>query len=267
MSELRDATILLVVLLAASAIGILARPLLSERYRSRETAEVMQLVVTMLVTFAALVLGLLITSAKSSFDTVDADFRGYASELSELNRLLIQYGPETAPMRQALRSYTAVAIATTWTQQKPPPGDYYPKLVRRAASDTGLENSDLGAMLARIELTLRQLRPTDTMHERLLDDCLNQFERVLDQRWKLIEEAHSSISVPFYLVLTFWLGIVFASFGLSAPRNALTYVTILLGALAIASAAYVILDLDTPFTGGMVVSSQPMRDALAHLSQ
>jgi len=104
------------------------------------------------------------------------------------------------------------------------------------------------------------------MHQRLLGDCLNQFERLLDQRWKLIEEAHSSISLPFYLVLMFWLAVVFGSFGLTAPRNALSYTMILLGALAIASAVFVILDLDTPFTGSLVVPSQPMRDALAHLS-
>jgi hypothetical protein len=267
MTELRDSAILLVVLVCASALGIMARPLLSERHRSRETAEVMQLVVTMLVTFAALVLGLLITTAKSSFDAIDADFRGYASEISELNRLLIEYGPEAAPMRQALREYTAVAIATTWTHERPPAGDYYRKMPGQAASDAGLESTDLGEMLAGIELRLRQLSPTDTMHRRLLDDCLNQFERVLDQRWKLIEVAHPTISVPFFLVLTFWLAIVFASVGLSAPRNALAYVTILLAALAITSAMYVILDLDTPFTSGVVVSSQPMRDALAHLSQ
>jgi hypothetical protein len=267
MASLEDAALLMVVLLGASALGLLVRPLLSERHRSRETAEIMQLVATMLVTFAALVLGLLITSSKASFDSIDTDVRGYASELTELNRLLREYGPDTAPIRQALRSYTAAAIASTWTEEKPPPGDYYPKTVRRAATDVTLESSGLGETLAQIELHLRELAPTDAMHRRLLDDCLNQFDRLLDQRWKLIEEVHSSISLPFYLVLVFWLAIVFGSFGLSAPRNALSYTMILLGSLAIASAVFVILDLDTPFTGSLVVSSQPMRDALAHLSQ
>jgi hypothetical protein len=105
------------------------------------------------------------------------------------------------------------------------------------------------------------------MHQRLLSDCLDQLDRLLDQRWKLIEEAHNSISLPFYLVLMFWLAIVFGSLGLSAPRNVLAYTTITLGALAIASAVFVLLDLRTPFVGNLAVTSQPMRDALAHLSQ
>ena len=267
MTNLKDAALLMAVLLCASGLGLLARPLLSERHRSRETAELMQLVVTMLVTFAALVLGLLITSAKASFDAIDSDMRGYASDLIELRRMLNEYGPDTKPVQLALRSYTAAAIASTWTEERPPPGDYYPKTVQRAMTDADIESSALGGMLADIELRLRELVPADAMHQRLLGDCLNQFERLLDQRWKLIEEAHSSIKLPFYLVLMFWLVIVFGSLGLSAPRNGLSYTIILLGALAIASAVFVILDLDTPFTGSLVVSSQPMRDALAHLSQ
>lgn len=267
MTNLEDAALLMAVLLCASGLGLFVRPLLSERHRSRETAEIVQLVVTMLVTFAALVLGLLITSAKASFDAIDTDVRGYASDLIELHRMLNEYGPDTKPVQRALRSYTAAAIASTWTEEPSPPGDYYPKTVQRTLTDADIESSALGGMLADIELRLRGLVPADAMHQRLLGDCLNQFERLLDQRWKLIEEAHSSISLPFYLVLMFWLVVVFGSFGLSAPRNALSYMMILLGAVAIASAVFVILDLDTPFTGSLVVPSQPMRDALAHLSQ
>ena len=73
--------------------------------------------------------------------------------------------------------------------------------------------------------------------------------------------------MPFYLVLAFWLVIIFASFGLSAPHNAVTYVTIGLGALSIASVVFVILDLDTPFTGLFMVSSEPLREALSQFAR
>jgi hypothetical protein len=61
--------------------------------------------------------------------------------------------------------------------------------------------------------------------------------------------------------------VIFLSFGLVAPRNALALVMIMLGALSIASAVYVIVDLDTPLTGPIVASSQPMRDALTHMDR
>jgi hypothetical protein len=122
-------------------------------------------------------------------------------------------------------------------------------------------------MLTDVGRQLRQLRMRDSLEARALDDALAQYRRVVDARWKLIEEAHSSISRPFFKTLTFWLCVIFLSFGLIAPRNALALVTISLGAVSIASAIYVIVDLDTPFSGPIVISSQPLRDALTHLQR
>lgn len=266
MSEIGGAAILLVILLAGSALGVFVRPFLPEHHRTRETTELIQLVVTMLVTFAALVLGLLTSTVKASYDTVDNDLRSFAIQLIQLDRSLRQYGSEAEPARALLRSYTAAAIASTWTQEPKPPGDYYPK-VAPPESANSIESIALGDMLTRLEVELRRLSPPDPKDRRLAIVSLDQFERLARMRWKLIEEAHSSISVPFYAVLAFWLVIVFASFGLSAPRNAFSYVTILLAALSIGSVIYVMLDLDTPFTGLFMVSSQPMRDALAQLSR
>jgi hypothetical protein len=267
MTEFGDAATLLLCLLGGSAIGIIIRPLLSERHRSRETTDLIQLVMTMLVTFAALVLGLLTSSVKASFDTVDNDLRTFSIQLIQLDRSLRQYGSEADPARTLLHSYAAAAIASTWVNEPAPSGDYYPKQVSPPPSSGSIESTSLGDMLAHLEADLRRLEPQDPMHRRLALTILNQFELLMRLRWKLIEEAHASISLPFSIVLAFWLVIIFASFGLSAPRNVLSYVTILLGALSIASVIFVILDLDTPFSGLFMVSSQPMRDALAELNR
>src|SRR5271166_3316127 len=114
MTELREAAILLMILLGGSAIGMTIRPFLSERHRGRETTDLVRLVITMLVTFAALVLGLLTSSVKASFDVVDNDLRSFSINLIQLDRLLHQYGSETDAARSLLRSYTAAAIASTW---------------------------------------------------------------------------------------------------------------------------------------------------------
>ncbi|HXC90226.1 MAG TPA: hypothetical protein VNV18_08680 [Stellaceae bacterium] len=267
MTELGNAGILLLILLGGSALGMLIRPFLSERHRGRETTELIQLVMTMLVTFAALVLGLLTSSVKASFDTVDNDLRGLSVQLIQLDRSLRQYGSEADPARALLRSYTAAAIASTWTEEPRPPGDYYPKQVSPPPASGSIEAVSLGDILTRVETDIRGFEPEDPMHRRLALTCINQFELLMRARWKLVEEAHGSVSMPFYVVLAFWLVIIFASFGLSAPRNVLSYVTIVLGALSIASVIFVILDLDTPFSGVFMVSSQPLRDALAQLSR
>ncbi|HZZ13488.1 MAG TPA: hypothetical protein VFE79_22605 [Paraburkholderia sp.] len=267
MSEVSTAVLVFVLLLIGTGIGVWVRPLLPEEHKAHETVQLVQLVIGMLVTFAALVLGLMTASAKSDFDTASNDLRTYAADLIEFDTTLKAYGSDTDKPRHLLRAYVAAAIASTWPREPHPPGDYYPKDIDTPGSAQTLENLRLGDMLNAVGDDVRQLHTQDPMQQRVLDDALTQFRRVVDARWKILEEAHSSISQPFFKTLTFWLCVIFLSFGLIAPRNALALVTIFLGAVSIASAIYVIVDLDTPFTGPIVISSSPMRDALFHLSR
>jgi hypothetical protein len=267
MSEIGSALLVFVLLLAGTAAGVAIRPLLPEEHKAHETVQLVQLVIGMLVTFAALVLGLMTTSAKSSFDNVGNDFRAYSADLIQLDATLREYGADAQPMRRMLRAYTAAAIASTWPQEPRPPSAYYPADIPIEQGSEKLEDVRLGDMLNQVGEAMRSLAPADVPRQRLLARAFVQYNQLVDARWKLIEEAHSTISQPFLKMLTFWLFVIFLSFGLIAPRNALALVTITLGALSIASAVYVIVDLDTPFTGPIVVSSQPMRDALAHLGR
>lgn len=267
MYEIGSALVVFALLLISTGVGVFVRPLLPEEHKAHETVQLIQLVIGMLVTFAALVLGLMTASAKNSFDTVGTDFRTYSADLIELNATLRQYGEGAAEVRQMLRAYTAAAIASTWPDEPFPAGDYYPKDVDPENDRDKLEDVRLGDMLNLAGQRLRELVAPDVYHQKLKDDSIVQFQRTIDQRWKLIEEAHSTISKPFFMTLTFWLIVIFLSFGLIAPRNALALVMITMGALSIASAVYVMVDLDTPFSGPIVISSQPMRDALAHLNR
>lgn len=263
MTEAESALLVFVLLLAAAGIGVVLRPLLPEEHKAHETVQLVTLVIGMLVTFASLVLGLLTASAKNSFDTVSNDVRDYASELIQLDQVLRDYGRDAADTRAVLRAYAAAVIASTWPAEPRPPGNYYPI----EPPSNQLESVQLGQMLNSAEEEVRRLAPRDDYHRRLVDDILASFTRLGHERWKLIEEARNAISLPFFMMLTFWLTVIFLSFGLVAPRNALALVTIVLGALSIASAVYVIVDLETPLTGSLIISSHSMRDALAHLSR
>jgi hypothetical protein len=132
---------------------------------------------------------------------------------------LREYGSDGNEARESLRSYIAAAIASTWTDEPKLPGDFYPKHVSPPPSSGSIEAISLGDTLARVGDNLLRLEPQDSLHRRLALTMLSQFEQLMRLRWKLIEEAHGSISMPFYLVLAFWLVIIFASFGLSAPHN------------------------------------------------
>ncbi|SAL18316.1 hypothetical protein AWB71_00810 [Caballeronia peredens] len=266
MTEIESAVVVFILLLASTGVGAIVRPLLPEEHKARETVQLVQLLVGMLVTFAALVLGLLTASAKTIFDTTNNDVRSYATSIIELDRAMRDYGPETDHPRALLRSYTAAAIASTWPNEPRPPGNYYPDIEPSKKGDD-LASSELGALLSRAQHEVRMLAPNDAYHRQLATEAAARFEQLIALRWKLIEEAHGSISYPFDRILVGWLLIIFLCFGLIAPRNALSLVTIMLGALSIASAVLVILDLDTPFTGPIMIGSQPLRDALAYQSR
>src|SRR5580692_8802935 len=107
MSEIGSAVVVFLLLLVVTGIGVWVRPLLPEEHKAHETVQLIQLVIGMLVTFAALVLGLMTASAKSSFDLVGDDFRTYSADLIQLNATLRQYGPEADEVRQLQRAYTA----------------------------------------------------------------------------------------------------------------------------------------------------------------
>jgi len=265
MTELIEAGIVLLILLGSTALGLIVQSLLGERHRGRETTELVRLVSAMLVTFTALVLGLLLTTVKSSFDRIDSQLKVFSAQLIQLDQSLRQYGGETDGVRVQLRSYAAAAIASTWAEEPKPPGDYYPKV--KPIGSSGFENPALGDMLAGVDRTIRELAPADLLHRRIAAECIRQLERLTQQHWRFIEDSGRPVPVRFTIVLVFWLGIVFASFGLSAPRNMLAYTTIALAAVSIASAIYLILDLATPYGGMIATSSQAMRDALAHLSE
>jgi len=266
MNELETSVVVFLCLLAATGLGAFVRPLLPEEHKAHETVQLLKLVVGMLVTFAALVLGLLTASSKTVFDTTTTDIRTYAAELIQLDNSLREYGPEADAPRRVLRAYTAAAIASTWAQEPPPPGDYYEKTLPSYGTDN-LDSRVLGAMLERAQRYTRALQPPDQLHQKLAEEALGRFDRLIQQRWKIVEEARGSAASPFDRILVFWLLVIFLCFGLIAPRNALALVTIMLGALSIASTVLVILDLDTPFTGAILVPSQSMRDALVYLSR
>ncbi len=250
-----------VALVGASALGMGLHGMLTERQKSRETVEQVRLVISILVTFTALVLGLLLSEAKSSYDAFDNRLRALAGSITELDQRLRQYGDETAPIRANLRAYLAGAIADTWRDEPRPYGVYpvYPDAAE------GVERAPLGNLLIEVDTAIRKLEPSDPFHAGLANLLEAKSTELLGERRLAIETVHETISWPLLAAMTAWLAVVFGVFGLTAPRNTVVYTTIILCALSFASAIFFILDFDKPLTGIIRVSSEPAHDALRHL--
>ena len=262
MGDIWSSLLLFILLCGSAGIGFFANSRLPERHRSKESMEVVQLANTLLVTFIAIVLGLLTTSVKSGYDLAYNARGDYAAQITQLDRCLRDYGPDTAPIREQLKSYVATIIARTWPSEPPPVGVSYPDISQMARIG---ENPILVEMINEVGRETRLLQPTDPLHRNLLAACTEQFGDVIKSRWKVIEGLRPSISAPFYWVLVFWLVILFASFGLRAPPNPMIVSIIGLCALSVTSAVFVILDMDRAYGGLFGIPSTAMRNALADM--
>lgn len=255
--------ILVATLLLAAAGGWWTRTRLDERHLRRESIDSVRLLMGMLLTFSALVLGLLTSNAKQRFDGLNDDLSAFGAELIELDHRLRTYGPEAAAIKALLRDYTASAIADSWPDESRPAGR-----VRQLSPNppgSGLEGKQLGDMLDEVDRRIELLAPSDPLHQQTAALLRSRVLAVTEQRWKLIFAGQSTIAWPFLLTLTTWLSIIFAIFGMTSPPGRVIYAVVVLSALSIASPLYLILDYSDALGGTIALSSAPMRAALAHM--
>ena len=264
MRNLGSAVFLFALLCATAGAGFLANSRLPEKHRSADSIELVQLGITLLVTFTAIVLGLLTTSVKSGFDAAYSARGAYAGQIAQLDRCLRNYGPETQKMREQLRSYAAAVIASTWPEEAPPTGVSYPDTSKM--SRTG-ENSVLAGLMNDVGFELHSLQPPDDLHKNLMSACNEDYGELIRRRWAVIEGVRGSISTPFYWMLVFWLVILFGSFGLRAPPNTMSVIVIGLCAVSVSIAVFVILDMDDPYGGLFGIPSTSMRNALVDMTR
>jgi hypothetical protein len=264
MIELQAALICAILLMSAFA-GAWVQKVLPTQHQTTDTVDSVRLVMTMLLTVSAVVLGLLTSSAKARHDDQVSNLERYSVDLIELDQRLRQYGPGAFEIRSRLRAYTAAAIADTWPNEPHPPGRY--PQGREIGATSGVESFTLGEYLAVIDRMIEELVPKDVFHQQTAERLRARVADVLQQRWRLIASTHSTISWPFLTVLLFWLVIIFAIFGLTSPRNVLVHVVIVLGALSVSSSVYLILEFDAPQAGLLRVPSQSLRDALSHMDR
>ena len=190
-------SIIFALLLAASGVGMYLHDQLGEQHRSSETKDHVRLVVSILVTFTALVLSLMLSEVKGSFDTFDSRLRAFAGDISNLDIHLREYGPDADPIRAMIRKYVAASIADSWRDEAAPSGDF-----PRFDGPASVERPELGALLIQVDAAIHKLDPPDRFHQRLTDSLSNQIDEALRARRQLFEASHDTISWPLMVAHT-----------------------------------------------------------------
>lgn len=238
-----------VAIFGGALVGICAARALPEHHLSDETRTAVSVSMAIVGTLSALVIGLMISTANSSFSARSSEVTRIAIDIVRIHRVMERYGPEAEDARVKLREY-----ATTKMQELFP-----------VAGQPSQSTDTTVRMMEATQESILSLTATEPRQQWLRAQALTLSDELLQARWQLAEQRASDIPMPFLILLIFWLGLVFASFGLFAPRNATTLTALCLCAIAVAGGILMILELDSPFSGLVRVSGEPMRQALGEI--
>jgi hypothetical protein len=242
---------LFVALVAVALLGRRVRRYLPEDHLSADSKDAVKLAMGLVATMTALVLGLLVSSAKGTYDTTRSEVIQMAAKVAFLDRVLALYGPEAAEARVELRAVVADAARRIWSTD---PGRAAQLAPNQQAGDA-------------LYIAIQRLSPNDDAQRTLKGQVTTLMVDLGQLRSLLVAQSIPSISKPMLIILVSWLVVIFFGFSLLAPPNATTTLALVASAFSVAGAIFLILELDHPFGGLIRIPSEPMINVLSHLAK
>ena len=251
MSSTAISLIVFACVFGGALLGILLHAVLPQHHLGNESKDIVKLGMGLVGTMAALVLGLLVASAKGSYDAQSAELTQMSANVAVLDRALALYGPETKEARAMLRGAVVRILDQMWSKD--------------GSSASPVPPSAAGGEV--LYERIQGLSPTNDTQRSLQGQALSIAVDVGKMRYLMYAQQATSVSMPLLVVLVLWLTFIFISFGLFAPFNATVVSSLFVSALSVSGAIFLILEMYTPYSGVIAVSSAPLRAALAHLGQ
>jgi hypothetical protein len=253
LSSLVIPSLVFVCCCASAALGIVLHVKLPDGHFDTDSKDVVKSVMGIIATMTALVLSLLIASAKSTYDTQSSEMQQLAANVVQLDRALALYGADAADARKLLRQAVIAAHDRIW------PGDDH----RRANLDPAAGRDDVQAFFSIME----SLTPATDVQRHAQSAALQLVASLTHTRMLMFEQIDSTISWPLLVVLIFWVSVLFLGFGLFARLQVIVAGTLFIGALSVASAVFLMLELSQPYQGLLQISDSPVRAALGQISR
>ncbi|MBR0682034.1 hypothetical protein GXW74_16180 [Roseomonas eburnea] len=244
------AVVVLALTFGAGMLGLYLNGLLGSAHLTEQSRDVVRLLQALVASIAALVLGLLIASASSYHRAQEEEVVRLSADLVVLDSLLEQYGPAAAGVRASLHHTLAVALA----QRDAQPASA--RLAQRPATP--------GAPFTQ---ALLALEPRTAAEHAVQARALDLVGRLAQSRAMIIaREAIGATQWPVITTVGAWLGLLFLAMGLFARTSELVVAALLIGAVAVAAAMFLILELQDGQGGLLRVSDAPLRHALERMS-
>jgi Protein of unknown function (DUF4239) len=249
MASLITALIALTSLCTGTILGSLIRSRLPDHHLRDDSRDVIKLASGMIATLVALVIGLLVTSSKSSYDQASGAVTQIGAKVIVLNRVLERYGSETKPIRERMREGIAISVEQLWPTGR--------------SLNPGLAALEQASSMESVHDMIMQLEPQDESHRILRSHALTTCMELAQSRWFIIEQAQTPLPMAFLGMLIFWLTVLFVSLGLLTPRNVTTWCSLFVCAVSMAGAIYLILEMNHPLEGAVRISPAPLHKALS----
>ena len=224
---------------------------LADQHRNLDTKEAVRLGMALVGTMVALVLGLLIGSSKNFYDTQNSEVTEAAANVVLLDRFLVHYGSEANEARALLRESIAAMVQGAGPREGQKKSHFDPTVVSGE----------------RLFDKIQELSPRNDNQRLLQSQALGLAMKLGQTRWLMFEQKSSSVPMPLLAMLIFWLTLLFTSFALFVRPNVMLVCSLLISALAVSGAIFLILEMYAPYTGLIHVSEAPLRAALAQLGQ
>ena len=222
-------------------VGNLIRRYCPESYRSGDSRDAIRAGAAVIGTLAALVLGLMVSSASKNYDALNGGLTKNAASYIDIDRVLAQYGPDANTTRDLLRRGVEAEIKRIWPKDgaEVPAMSYSPELEALARS-------------------LRELNPQNESQRILKPRAMQLLGGALEQRWQVVAQAQIYVPTAFLVVVAFWFAVLFGVFTLIAPGNATVSLFMLFCTIAVAGGVYLVLDMSQPFSGLIALNHEPM---------
>lgn len=246
-----SAAIVTACLLAAVRIGLWFRHRLPPHHLGADTKDTVKLAMGLVATMSALLLGLLVNSAKSSYDTTRGQVIQMAAKIALLDRVLGLYGPDGAQVRREFRFLVDEAIRRMW----PAETTSSPRLTPEVQAGDAFY------------VAIQALSPQDETRRALKAQAVALAEELAQLRSLMLAQSASAISRPMLIVVVAWLVVIYLSFSLLAPPNTTASFALMISALCVAGALFLVLEMDRPFGGLIQISSEPMHNTLSQFEK
>ena len=235
-------------ILIGAAIGMVLKRTLPADLLEGGSKEAIRLGAGFLSTLAALVIGLMIASAKNTYDNQNTNIRQLGTNAVLVDQMLTKYGPEAKAARTLLRETIPSATARIWQEN-----------ISGKRGGSTFVISETGE---RFYNAVEGLKPANAEQTSLKSRIIQLTTDMGRTRLLVFTQGEDAIPLPFFIVLVFWLVAIFASFSLFAEPSPIVIASTLVFALSVSSALFLIVDLSHPFQGLMQISNRHLHMVL-----